>query len=72
MRSIILDSAVYFGNSGGPVIEIDQQQSQASFYVVGVVVKYVPFAEATATFAIATNSGYSIAVPMDFVLELVK
>jgi hypothetical protein len=65
-HSIILDSPVYFGNSGGLVMEIDTENVFQKFYhVIGVVSKYVPYAEATHTFFIATNSGYSIAVPMD-------
>ena len=75
-RSLILDCPSYFGNSGGPVVEIDRQGFGASLKVVGVISQYVPFVQTggsqTFIMQLASNSGYSIATPMDFVLELVK
>jgi hypothetical protein len=75
-RSIILDCPVYFGNSGGPVLEMDKEGFQTRFRIIGVVDQYVPFVQAggSQTFAmqILSNSGYSIATPMDYVLELIK
>jgi hypothetical protein len=73
-RSIILDCPSYFGNSGGPVLELDKVGFETHLYFIGVVREYVPFADAgrANTFMLLSNSGYSIATPMDFVLELVK
>lgn len=79
-KSIILDCPVYFGNSGGPVLEMDRGPFTTQLSIIGVVDQYVPFVQGggsqspTMAFAmqIQTNSGYSIAIPMDFVLELVK
>ncbi|MBE0658463.1 MAG: trypsin-like peptidase domain-containing protein [Bryobacteraceae bacterium] len=72
-RSIILDCPVYFGNSGGPVIEVDPDGMMGfSYRIIGVVSQYVPYADGGKTFAIMTNSGYSVATPMDFVLDLIK
>lgn len=71
-RSIILDCPAYFGNSGGPVVEVDEEAFLRHFTVIGVVQEYVPYADGGRTFAIMANSGYSVAIPMDFVLELVK
>ena len=72
LRSIILDCPVYFGNSGGPVIEIDTEDVfRKHFRVIGVVDQYVPYADGGRTFSIMANSGYSVIVPMDFVLELI-
>jgi S1-C subfamily serine protease len=72
-KSIILDCAVYFGNSGGPVIQVEPYGPfQTHFAVIGVVSEYVPFADQGRTFQYLNNSGYSVAVPMDFVLELIK
>lgn len=75
-RSIILDCPVYFGNSGGPVLELDPQGLGKKLKIIGVVNQYVPFLQVggSQTFAmqIASNSGYSIATPMDFVLELIN
>jgi len=75
-RSIILDCPSYFGNSGGPVLEVDREVFKASFKIIGVISQYVPFVDTggskTFVMQMASNSGYSIATPMDFVLELVK
>ena len=74
-RSIILDCPSYFGNSGGPVVEIDREDFRTThFNIIGVISQYVPFADTgrASTFMILSNSGYSIATPMDFVLDLVK
>jgi hypothetical protein len=76
-RTIVLDCLTFHGNSGGPVLEAIHQGLQIKFRVIGVVSQYVPVAE---TWVNTTqsyfnmqlyNSGYSIAEPMDFVLELV-
>jgi hypothetical protein len=72
-RSIILDCPAYFGNSGGPVIEVDDLGMGArQFKVIGVVDQYVPYADGGKTFLIMANSGYSVVTPMDFVAELIK
>lgn len=75
-QSIILDCPSYFGNSGGPVLELDRETFKTNFRTIGVISQYVPFLDtgASKTFIMqmASNSGYSIATPMDFVLELVK
>jgi len=75
-RSIILDCPSYFGNSGGPVLELDRETFKTNLKIIGVISQYVPFVDtgASKTFImqVASNSGYSIATPMDFVLELVK
>jgi hypothetical protein len=71
-HSLILDCPAYFGNSGGPVFEMDQTGFSTTFWLIGVVDQYVPFAESSATITVLNNSGYSIATPMDAVLELTK
>ena len=75
-RSLVLDCPVYFGNSGGPVLQLTHKGlGGTELRIIGVVNQYVPFIQAggTQTFAmqINSNSGYSIATPMDFVLELI-
>jgi hypothetical protein len=76
-KTIVLDCMTFHGNSGGPVLEVIHQGFQIQFRVIGVVSQYVPVAE---TWVNTTqsyfnmqlyNSGYSIAEPMDPVLELV-
>lgn len=71
-KSLILDCPVYFGNSGGPVVEVDDYGLKRHYAVIGVASKYVPYSDGSRTFAILANSGYSVAVPMDFVFELIK
>jgi S1-C subfamily serine protease len=75
-RFLVLDCPVYFGNSGGPVLELDRQPFGTSLSIIGVVDQYVPFVQQAGSQTIAmqveTNSGYSLAIPMDFVLELLK
>jgi S1-C subfamily serine protease len=75
-HSIIIDCPSYPGNSGGPVVEIDREAFQAKLYIIGVVIQYVPFVQTggaqTFVMQFASNSGYSIVVPMDYVMELIK
>ena len=75
-RSLIIDCAVYPGNSGGPVVEIDREGFKTHFTIIGVVVEYIPFAQVTGNNTIALqvlpNSGYSVVLPMDDVLELIQ
>jgi Trypsin-like peptidase domain len=77
-RSLILDCPSYQGNSGGPVLQyIPRGLGNFEIEVSGVVVELVPFADIELhpqmNYQKATllNSGYSIAVPMDYVLELI-
>jgi hypothetical protein len=77
LQSIILDCPVYPGNSGGPVLEVEPQGPTQLLRVIGVVSQFVPNAETWLhtthgyTNTTISNSGYSIAVPMDYVLELI-
>ena len=71
-HSLVIDGAVYRGNSGGPVFEIDQDYPQTHYYLVGITTEFVPLIEATTDFSVTFNSGYSVAVPMDFVIELIR
>jgi hypothetical protein len=71
-HSIIIDGPVYRGNSGGPVFEIELDGPQHHFWLIGILTEFIPLAERTDDFGIQFNSGYSVAKPMDFVLELIK
>jgi len=74
-QTIILDSPSFGGNSGGPVLEREWEGVGYRFFLIGVVTAFVPYAirdsNGHETGAKSFNSGYSIAVPMDYVLELV-
>jgi hypothetical protein len=75
LHTIILDCPVFPGNSGGPAVEVEQEGLILTFRAIGVVSEYVP---AAITWNDAqkgqttnlSNSGYSIIVPLDRVLEL--
>ena len=64
-------------NSGGPVLEVDVVQSGTKYRVIGLVSQFVPAVETWTNSQhgyINTsiyNSGYAVATPMDFVLDLV-
>lgn len=76
-RTIIIDCPTYYGNSGGPVMQAEQVSlTQTKFAVIGFVSEYVPFKETwlNVTHKLShwevSNSGYSIVIPIDAVLEL--
>lgn len=76
-RTLVLDLALYQGNSGGPVIEcIEPAIGIQEYRLVGIAVQFIPFRErwindkfgyANTTYS---NSGYSIAEPVDSLLEI--
>ncbi|MCM8778352.1 MAG: serine protease [Candidatus Omnitrophica bacterium] len=76
-KTIILDCPVYYGNSGGPVVEVEEENSQLKFRVIGLILQFVPFVEEwfNLKYHISNlqinNSGYSVAIPMDPVLDLI-
>jgi hypothetical protein len=80
-RTLVLDSPAFKGNSGGPVlergiIEFTGANVQWRFTVIGVVTEFIPFEERWVNNQFGywnttiSNSGYSIAEPMDSVFEL--
>ena len=75
---IVLDVPLYKGNSGGPVLEVEQVSAfEVRFPVIGVVSQFIPYAEEWVNVKHGysniqiSNSGYSVAIPMDSVLELI-
>lgn len=78
-KTIIIDCPVFGGNSGGPVIELeDLSITNQKFYVIGIISQFVPFIEEwinpqhrlkNVEFE---NSGYSVVVPIDKVVELIE
>jgi hypothetical protein len=77
-QTIILDCPAYGGNSGGPVLEVEEDGFVKNFRIIGVVSQFVPVAETWRNITHGynntniSNSGYAIAVPMDFVLDLTR
>jgi len=78
LKTLILDCPVYFGNSGGPVLESTFIGTGYEFKVIGVVSEFIPFAERwineTQRYSNIniSNSGYSVCTSMDVVLEMLK
>jgi hypothetical protein len=66
LKAIILDCPVFFGNSGGLVIEKEQVGFQIFLKAIGIISQYVPFQGDW-----FQNSNYSIVVPMDFIEDLI-
>lgn len=78
-KNIILDCPVYYGNSGGPVVEVEEEGGTIrKFRVVGIISQFVPFEQEWFnlqhgyTNKDLENSGYSIATPLDAALELIN
>jgi hypothetical protein len=75
-ETIILDCPVYFGNSGGLAIEVENVGAQRYFKIIGVVSQYIPFVERLQSLQLGymnvnyENSGYSVVVPIDTILDL--
>ena len=77
-KTIIIDCPSYFGNSGGPVIQVDHPSFGVTrFRVIGLVSGFVPFQEEWEnktmrySHVIKSNSGYTVVEPIDIALELV-
>jgi hypothetical protein len=75
--TLVIDCPSYYGNSGGPVLEVDQVSFvQRKYLVIGLISEFVPFKETwlNVTHKLShweiTNSGYSVVTPIDAVLEL--
>jgi hypothetical protein len=76
---IVIDCPVYFGTSGGLVIETVEKSAFGKDYRgIGIAVEMIPFVEElwSKQFRIQTgsryeNSGYALIEPMDRVLELI-
>jgi hypothetical protein len=77
-QTIIIDCPSYFGNSGGPVIEVDHPNFSTTRYrIIGLVSGFVPFQEEwenktmNYSHVIKSNSGYTVIEPIDVALNLV-
>ncbi len=74
---LIIDSGVYGGNSGGPIFVVERSPSGISFKLAGLITQFVPVFTRTApqiglTNSFLVNSGYGVAEPMDYALELMR
>jgi hypothetical protein len=79
-RTIVLNLAVNFGNSGGPAVEVEQTEDPAilKYVPIGVVTEYVPMEETLSNvtrkwvYTTITSSPYSIAEPLDPVIDIIQ
>ena len=76
-QTITIDAAVYFGNSGGPVIEKEEiGLGQDTYMIIGIVTEIIPFVEVSENQTYhypnynLSNSGYGVVQPVDFILQL--
>ena len=67
-HNFILNCSVFGGNSGGPVFQVSKLGNEIS--LIGLVTEYIPYINVDN--ALEYNSGYSVAVPIEHALELIK
>lgn len=78
LRTIVLDCPSYYGNSGGPVVELEPSgEGGIHVNVIGIVSQFVPFVDELKSNhgyvnMSIENSGYSIATPIDTILEMLS
>ena len=78
LKTIILDCPVYYGNSGGLAIEVEFiPPNKTEFRSIGIVSQFVPFVEQWVSLqhnhmnTQIENSGYSIVIPIDTIIDLI-
>jgi len=77
-RKLIVDSGVYGGNSGGPVAVVNHVSlDRTEFKVAGLITQFVPIVtkvvpQIGVTNSYFVNSGYGVAEPIDYALELMR
>jgi hypothetical protein len=72
--TIVLDCAVFPGNSGGPAVQIAMNGNWMGVNIIGVVIQYVPTLArilGDQAGAALVNSGYSIVASADHVRALI-
>lgn len=77
-KKIILDCFVYWGNSGGPVLDAEEVSIGGRKYnIIGVITQFVPLVNKWEDIQKqskleVTNSGYSIAEPVDEIINIIN
>jgi hypothetical protein len=79
LGTMILDCAMYYGNSGGPIVQVEAVGPGSYEYrVIGLVSEFIPFQEKWLNLQYKyantniQNTGYSVAVPIDAVLDILN
>lgn len=75
-NTFIIDCPSYYGNSGGPVLLVKEDNSLS---IIGLVSRYIPFMitwknnrESSITHTEFSNSGYSVCIPINAVINLIE
>ncbi|TSA18304.1 serine protease [bacterium] len=76
-HTIILDCSIYFGNSGGPIVQESMEDFGMKYKIIGIVTELIPFDESKLNRTVPpgllmTNSGYAVAESADRVSEILK
>ena len=78
-RMLVVDAPVFYGNSGGPVLEMDTSTPGVwRLKLLGTVSEFVPFEEDWLNLRHGirnvqiSNSGYAVVEPVDALLEMIK
>lgn len=66
--SLVLNCPVFGGNSGSPVIEYNPLND--NIRLIGLITDYIPYIDEEN--GLKFNSGYSVAVPIEYVISLTK
>lgn len=70
-KTIILDCMVFWGNSGWPVIQVSHIWKETQFKVIWIVIQYIPYVQKKEDVLLG-NSGYSLAVSIETIFDIVK
>lgn len=77
-KKIIIDGPSYQGNSGGPVMMVDEDPGTIKYLLIGIVVEFVPYVETWMndrypgiSNTSIHNTGYSVVEPMDYIIDTV-
>ncbi|MCD4679374.1 MAG: serine protease, partial [Bacteroidales bacterium] len=73
-KSIIIDCPVYLGYSGCPVFEISETEKYIVTKLIGIIIEYIPYESDTSipNLKYLNNSGFSVVLPIDYLIELFK
>lgn len=77
IKTLVIDCPSYGGNSGSPIFERIDSVSASSYKLVGICTEFIPYDETwfdnkgRAIHSQRSNSGYSIVLSMDHVLDLI-
>ena len=75
-NTFVIDAMAYYGVSGGPVVQIDEEDN---IKIVGIVSRYVPFItewrnrhETSFSRQDFFNSGYAVCIPLDNIMNKIR